>query len=86
MNMAATLPPINNRGQNGVGNRNVFMPTPPRGPPSGRLQPIKVPGKAERDLFFKQEKLRQQQPELSKKQTTRYIVIIIHTVTKCMYI
>ncbi|XP_052075827.1 tetratricopeptide repeat protein 29-like isoform X1 [Mytilus californianus] len=70
--MAATLPPINNRGQNGVGNRNVFMPTPPRGPPSGRLQPIKVPGKAERDLFFKQEKLRQQQPELSKKQTTRF--------------
>lgn len=72
--MAATLPPINNKGQNGAGNatRNVFMPTPPRGPPSGRLQPIKVPGKADRELFLKQEKLRQQQPELSKSQTTRY--------------
>lgn len=71
--MAATLPPINTKGQNmGMPGRNVFMPTPPRGPPSGRLQPIKVPGKADREILLKHEKLRQLQPELSKKQTTRY--------------
>jgi len=70
--MAATLPPINTKGQNmGMPGRNVFMPTPPRGPPSGRLQPIKVAGKADREILLKHEKLRQLQPELSKKQTTR---------------
>ena len=52
--MAATLPPINTKGQNmGMPGRNVFMPTPPRGPPSGRLQPIKVPGKADREILLK---------------------------------
>jgi len=79
--MAATLPPINGTG---VGNRqgqniqhqHQFMPTPPKGPPSGKaLKPLrKVPGLStpdSRDIFMKHEVLRQQQNELSKRQTAR---------------
>ena len=75
--MAATLPPIKTpvggrQGQN-MQQFNMPVPSPPKGPPSGKLKPLRKVGKADREILFKQEVLRQQQPDLSKKQTTRYV-------------
>lgn len=76
--MAATLPPINGSAGSRKG-QNVqhqhFVPAPPKGPPSGKkLKPLrKVPGSpTDRDLFVKHDILRQQQPDLSKRQTASY--------------
>lgn len=75
LNMAATLPPINGSGGGSRKGQHVqqhFIPAP-RGPPSGKLKPLKkIQSKTDRDLYIKQEILRQQQPELSKRQTTSY--------------
>lgn len=73
--MAATLPPINGSAGGSRKGQNVqhFMPSPPKGPPSGKkLKPMrKIPSTPDRDLFVKHDLLRQQQPDLSKKQTAR---------------
>ncbi|XP_060083817.1 tetratricopeptide repeat protein 29-like [Ylistrum balloti] len=73
--MAATLPPINGSAGSRKGqNVQHFMPSPPKGPPSGKkLKPLrKVPGTPDRDIFVKHDILRQQQPDLSKRQTASY--------------
>jgi hypothetical protein len=67
--MAATLPPIN---KSASGSRQGYAVPAPKGPPSGKLKPLRKIGKTDREILFKQEVLRQQQPDLSKKQTSRY--------------
>lgn len=67
--MAATLPPI----KSPSGSKQGYTVPAPKGPPSGKLKPLMKIGKTDREILFKQEVLRQQQPDLSKKQTSRYI-------------
>lgn len=70
--MAATLPPI----KSPSGSKQGYAVPAPKGPPSGKLKPLRKIGKTDREILFKQEVLRQQQPDLSKKQTSRYIINI----------
>ncbi|KAL3878955.1 hypothetical protein ACJMK2_031279 [Sinanodonta woodiana] len=69
--MAATLPPISG-GSGGLkqGQPVQFSPSPPKGPPSGRLKPLKR-GTGARD-GLQPEKPRSQQAMLTKRQTTAY--------------
>lgn len=66
--MAATLPPI----KSPSGSKQGYTVPAPKGPPSGKLKPLMKIGKTDREILFKQEVLRQQQPDLSKKQTSSY--------------
>ena len=68
--MAATLPPIT---KSPSGSKQGYAVPAPKGPPSGKLKPLRKIGKTDREILFKQEVLRQQQPDLSKKQTSRYL-------------
>ena len=76
--MAATLPPIT---KSPSGSKQGYAVPAPKGPPSGKLKPLRKIGKTDREILFKQEVLRQQQPDLSKKQTSRYLIayyILVH--------
>ena len=80
MAAAHTLPPIpgaKNSGMVGMAGSMKhsqpvhFAPAPPRGPPSGRLKPLKKKSKQEKEMgYYTQSFGAQQQPVLTKQQTT----------------
>ena len=66
--MAVALPPIND-GKNGTKKMPSYAESGPHGPPSGRLKPLRVGNKKERDLHEKRMHLRSLQRDLSKAET-----------------
>ena len=66
--MAVALPPINN----GSGKKMPsYADSGPRGPPSGRLKPLRVGNKKERELQEQRMQLRSLQKDLTKTDTAK---------------
>ncbi|KAL8617141.1 hypothetical protein ACOMHN_014311 [Nucella lapillus] len=68
--MAVALPPINK----GSGGKKVptYADSGPRGPPSGRLKPLRAGNKKERELEEHHDHLRSFQKDLTKSETSRF--------------
>ncbi|CAH1776811.1 unnamed protein product [Owenia fusiformis] len=82
--MAATLPAIYSGGGTQIKQSPVMkVPSPPpSGKPTGKyyLKPIKkFQGKKEKDLFYKQQQLRSQQPLLDKREAAQFRNTFFHT-------
>ena len=80
MAAAHTLPPIQGAKNGGIAGMTGsmkhsqpvhFAPAPPKGPPSGRLKPLKKKGTyQEREMGFHTQSFTTKQPVLTKQQTT----------------
>jgi len=67
--MAVALPPISG-GKNVPKKMPTYAEGGPHGPPSGRLKPLRVGNKKERDLHEKRMHLRSLQRDLTKAETS----------------
>ncbi|XP_076446157.1 tetratricopeptide repeat protein 29-like [Babylonia areolata] len=75
--MAVALPPINNG--NGAKKVPTYADNGPRGPPSGRLKPLRVGNKKERELEEQRNQLRALQKDLNKAETAKFRNSYKHT-------